>query len=448
MRHIEPYIQYMYSYPHKTAYRSLEGIYLSDYRQYLEQSSENDLYFHVPFCESKCGYCNLFSLTGQKEGLMGEYLEAVKRQAGTYNMKDIAFQSLTIGGGTPLYLSASLLDSLFSIAREYFGLLEQGLRTIVETSPRQTTREKISILKNYDTTRVSIGVQSFQEQELSALHRRHTAREAENALELLKNAGFQCVNLDLIYGIPGQTRKSLRNSADKALFFEPDELFVYPLYVKKGTGLWREGVKASDTAFELYCFIRDYLEEKGYEQVSMRRFVRLSKKPGHGDFKMPEAVGAAKSYKGCGFSENTISMGCGGRSYIGHLHFCTPFSVLPSRCEKILRDYIGTKDYGEIKYGFLLDREELKRRYVIKNLLYAKGIFPDEYEHIFNGSLLEDFPQLSFIIDKGYGYMETEMGQEKAFKLTKYGLALSDYLGPMFISENVERLMKEWNEAD
>ena len=101
-----PYIQYMYSYPHKTAYHTLENIDLKKYLQKLA-GRENSLYFHIPFCQYKCGYCNLFSVAGQPEQLMSEYVDAMERQAVQLSgalPEGAAFSDLTFGGGTPLLL--------------------------------------------------------------------------------------------------------------------------------------------------------------------------------------------------------------------------------------------------------------------------------------------------------------------------------------------------------
>lgn len=428
---MERYIQYMYSYPHKTAYRKLENIFLSDYRMYLRREEKNDLYFHIPFCESKCGYCNLFSVSGEGEYLTEKYIEAMERQAETYDMKKIPFQTLTIGGGTPLYLSAKQLEKVFQTAKNYFKWEIKKPEIIIETSPRQTTEEKVAILKEQQVTRVSIGVQSFQEKELQILHRNHTKEEIKKALELLKKAEFTQLNLDLIYGIPEQTKETLKNNIDCALFYEPEELFVYPLYVKPQTRLFREGVKREEDAYESYCFSRDYLKQRGYEQTSMRRFVRKDK------FCLEEKA----EWKECGYSENTISIGCGGRSYIGNLHFCSPYAVKPSHCKKIVQDYIDTKDFQKIEYGFLLSEEERKRRYLIKNLFYFRGVSSMDYRENFHGELKIDFPILDEFIEKNY---IKEISENLV--LTPLGLGLSDYLGPMFISEEVKERMKRWTE--
>ena len=107
----------------------------------------------------------------------------------------------------------------------------------IETAPNQTSREKLQILKQAGATRVSMGIQSFSDQELQALGRQHQARKAREALALLKSFGFPCINVDFIYGIPGQTIESLLTSLTEALAFEPDEIFLYPLYLKHGAWL-------------------------------------------------------------------------------------------------------------------------------------------------------------------------------------------------------------------
>ncbi len=428
MKHKNSYRQYMYSYPHKTAYRQMENVCLTEYVPFLRQQ-KNSLYFHIPFCESKCGYCNLFSVTGQKEELFSCYLDACQRQVEQYAMKDIVFSDFTIGGGTPLLLSEKQLERLFWMARDGFGW-EPTHSVMIETAPNQTTWEKLCILKENNVTRVSIGVQSFCQKELEQLCRHHTVEQARKALKLLKKAQFSCLNLDLIYGIRGQTFDSISNSLKEAVSYEPDEIFVYPLYIKPGTILDKRQETASESRYEFYCFIRDFLCQNGYYQTSMRRFVAAKS----------ETAGE-QSASDCGF-ENTISIGCGGRSYIGNLHFCTPYGVKQETCQRILRDYINCQDYLQVAYGYLLSEEEVRRRYVMKNLLACRGIFLQEYQEKFHSNLLEDYKQLIAFMEKKYLLLEGER-----LYLSEEGLALSDEIGPDLISEEVKQRMSEWKDT-
>lgn len=418
-----PYIQYMYSYPHKTLYGELPFIELADYMQELS-GGQNSLYFHIPFCQYKCGYCNLFSLAGQPESLMEGYLDAVERQAEQWAPllpRDAVFDDLTLGGGTPLLLPEEMLRRIFRIARDYFGMDCQNRPVIVETSPNQTTEEKCALLKEEGVNRVSIGIQSFVPEELKALCRSHSANQGEHAVEIIRKADFDCVNIDLIYGIPGQTFRSLTYSLRRALSFAPEELFVYPLYIKPETGLARRHASVSEDCFEMGRFVRRFLQGQGYRAMSMRRFVKEIKCiHSTGDPEKGEEPGISL----CGFG-NTLSLGCGGRSYLGNLHFCTPYAVRQEACAEVLQAFLGEHDYCHPRHGYLLSQEEQMRRYAIRHILYGKGIDREDYRRHFQGTPEEDFPCLEKWISEGWA-----VGKEESLSLTEEGFLLSDYLGP------------------
>lgn len=425
------YIQYMYSYPHKTAYRKIENVRLTDWLSALCEK-ENSLYIHIPFCQYKCGYCNLFSVTGRSEEYMEQYIDAIERQAVQLSAvlpEDVIFADLTLGGGTPLLLSERLLERVFKISEKFFAFTEKHIPVIVETSPNQTTLEKLEILKAHGCSRISIGVQSFVGEELHGLHRFHSPDAACQALTHIRQIGFPTVNIDIIYGIAGQTRESLLVSLERALEFAPEELFVYPLYIKPGTALYREeGVPRTGEEEQhmrrLYETARDFLTGKGYRQDSMRRFV--CKK----DTKREDVS--------CGFS-NTISLGCGGRSYVGNLHFCTPYALGQEGCLNKLSAYMETKDFLRVEHGYILSEEEQKRRYVIKHILFGNGIRREEYRAHFGGEAERDFPELQAWEEKGYAeFTDTHI------RLTGEGLARSDELGPQLISSAVRQRMETW----
>lgn len=443
---MNPYLQYMYSYPHKTAYRTLYGVFLKDYASCLAGRGHG-LYLHVPFCQTKCGYCNLFSVTGQGQEEMDRYLDAVERQLSQY--RDILapfgteFGELTIGGGTPLLLSEKQLDRMFDMIGK--GLvLEPQRELIIETAPNQTTKEKLRLLKSAGTTRISMGIQSFQDGELKTLQRQHSAGRAREALKLLKAAAFPCVNLDFIYGIPGQTIESLLESLKEALTFQPDELFLYPLYVKHGAGLERQ-LKAGmvldpELAFCQYREASAFLKASGFRQDSMRRFVRVR-----------EGGASSRPYADCGFG-TSLALGCGGRSYLGRLHFCTPYAITQRDCLWMLAAFEQKADFNEITHGILLSEEEIKRRYVIRHLLIRPGLSLQQYGEHFQSDVEQDFPILAEWVQKGWIQRKTVPGRwlperdggERMLTLTDEGLGLSDYLGPGLISRDVQKRMDEW----
>ena len=464
------YVQYMYSYPHKTAYRSLHNVNLSDYMENLAGEGHS-LYLHLPFCESKCGYCNLFSVAGCGGAQRDAYLDVLPRQMEQYREIlpcDTVFGDFTIGGGTPLLLDVRQLERVFRDVRTYMPL-GKDCQIIIETAPKQTDREKVRLLKESGVTRVSMGIQSFDEGELSWLGRFHDGRRAQEAAKILMEAEFACVNFDFIYGLPGQTAESLLHSLERAMAFSPDEIFLYPLYIKHGVRLEKDGKAAtldSDHAFRLYQRGTDFLKEHGYAQISMRRFVKRKGSEG--------ADGLQTEVRECGFT-GALSLGCGGRSYLGRLHACTPYRTTRQGALEEIEAYLGREDFLTATHGILLSDEEIRRRYVIKHLLIRPGIAKKAYRQIFGNEITEDFPILRNWIEAGWleekdesreeqrhwasgeaaGYPELQKGQRGSgyqdsgfLSLTEEGLGMSDYIGPQLISADIRRKMLEWEKSN
>lgn len=427
---IDPYIQYMYSYPHKTAYGRLYGVSLADHAGVLAaQGSDLGLYLHLPFCQTKCGYCDLFSVVGQGTADVDRYLDAVERQLLQYSealkLEKAAFADFTMGGGTPLFLEERQLERVFAMVEG--GIRFRPDRTIVvETAPNQTTREKLDLLRAARVTRVSMGIQSFSDRELQVLWRQHSAGRAREALELLKGYDFPCVNLDFIYGIPGQTVESFLRTLKEAVAYDPEELFIYPLYVKHGAGLERklkEGmVLDPQGAYRQYQEARGFLCSEGFRQDSMRRFVRRG----------------GRQAGECGASAS-LALGCGGRSYVGDLHFCAPYAITQADCLGQIRRFEETADHTAVTHGIFLTEEEARRRYVIRHLFIRPGLSLEQYRRRFSGGVLEDLPVLRIWLEKGL------VREQGAFlTMTEEGMGLSDYLGPQLISRDVRARMARW----
>lgn len=454
---MNPYIQYMYSYPHKTAYRPLDGINLVDCTGMLSGPGRS-LYLHIPFCQTKCGYCNLFSVTGAGADETDRYLDTVERQLGQYRRilepAGTRFSDFTIGGGTPLLLSARQLDRVFSMTEAYLDF-EEKRSLVIETAPNQTDRGKLQLLKARGVTRVSMGIQSFCDRELKTLRRGHSGKKAQEALGLLLSFGFDCVNADFIYGIPGQTTHSLLESLKKAVSFGPQEIFLYPLYVKHGAGLEKElgrgMVLEPEKAFEQYREASSFLRSEGFRQDSMRRFVKRTR-DGDGPDPLRRSVrqtsdggrADSRAFSECGFG-TSLALGCGGRSYVGGLHFCTPYAVTRQDCLKELAAYENTRDFTAVTHGIVLSRDEQKRRYVIRHLLIRPGLDTVRYKAHFGTDALKDFPLLSEWIRMGY--LVREKRETVWLTPTDEGLGLSDYLGPRLISREIAEKMTEWEEA-
>jgi oxygen-independent coproporphyrinogen III oxidase len=440
-----PYESYVYAYPHKTAYRPLRPRPAVADVWRGEDRGALSFYAHIPFCEVRCGFCNLFTRVGAPDQLTARYLDALERQSRQVRAALEAsgdapgFANAAIGGGTPTFLEAAELSRLFDIVEK---TMQVGLGTIplsVEGSPSTATPDRLSVLAERGTTRLSLGVQSFDETEARAAVRPQKAADVERALAAVRESGIPILNIDLIYGIDGQTGESWLRSLDAALAWRPEELYLYPLYVRPLTGLARIGREADVTAtaadsadaawdarrLALYRVGRDHLVASGYEQTSMRMFRRID---------VPR-IGGGDDYA-CQ-TDGMIGLGCGARSYTSSLHYSFDYAVSAHEVRGIIDDYVATEDFEHAEVGFHLDAEEQRRRHFLQSLLQAEGLDEAAYAERFGTSPRDDFsPQIAQLRDVGFVADE--------LRLTSEGLAWSDGIGPLLFSDPVRAAMRAY----
>jgi coproporphyrinogen III oxidase-like Fe-S oxidoreductase len=419
-----PYQGYVYAYPHKTSYRPLTPRPLLSDVWADEGRDALFLYLHVPFCEMRCGFCNLFTRTGASGELTTAYLDALERQADSVRdaLGEASFATAAFGGGTPTYLTAAELERLCDLAGRFADLTE--IPWSVETSPATATTDRLNVLAAQGATRVSIGVQSFVDAEARAVIRPQRRAEVEAALDRIRAVGFDTLNIDLIYGIDGQTPESWRYSLDAAMSWEPEELYLYPLYVRPLTGLGRRGRGWDDQRLELYRAGRDHLLGLGYEQVSMRMFRRAGSRD------------AGTAY--CCQSDGMVGLGCGARSYTAGLHYSFEYAVGASLTRGIIGEYVRASDFDVARVGFALDGDERRRRHLIQSLLQASGLRRADYRRRFGTDPAADFAiELADLADRGR--LDAHRGE--VVRLTPEGLAHSDAIGPALFSPRVRTLM-------
>ena len=423
-----PYTQYVYGYPHKTAYRALSApIALSDLWKPEDQRALS-LYVHVPFCEMRCGFCNLFTTTNSDHTLEDRYLDAVERQARATRaaLSSAHFANVALGGGTPTWLSPKQLERVFAMLETMFSIANVPIG--VETSPQTATADRLTVLKDHKTTRVSIGVQSFFDDESKAIGRPQSRAVVEAALERLRAAAFETLNIDLIYGIPGQTTHTWLASIRAALKYQPEELYLYPLYVRPLTGMAKTAREWDDERQVRYREGRDLLLSEGYTQRSMRMFERNGSK-------RPDSTYACQR-------DAMVGLGCGARSYTTSVHYSEEWAVASKSVRDILQSYIarGESDFSSARYGFVLDTHEQLRRHALLLLLTQEGLDECAFYQRFHSSLETAIDSIAPMMTE---QLIERRGQHLV--LTERGLALSDLVGPRLFSPNVLQLMSEFS---
>jgi oxygen-independent coproporphyrinogen-3 oxidase len=287
------------------------------------------------------------------------------------------------------------------------------------------TAEKLALLRERGVDRLSLGIQSFNPRDAHAMGRPQTTDDVRRALELLRDAGFPTVNLDLIYGGSTQTRVSWLATIEEAIAFGPQEMYLYPLYVRPLTGLEKRG-QWDDQRLALYRAGRDRLLESGFQQVSMRMFERGSASDG-------------PAY--CCQDDGMVGLGCGARSYTRGLHYSREYAVRSATVAGILASYLrrGEREFGQVEHGFRLDGDEQRRRVLILSLLQASGLERAHYARRFQRDALDDFPQLLALVERGLAELDDERLQ-----LTAAGLERSDAIGPWLYSPAVRRRTEEY----
>jgi oxygen-independent coproporphyrinogen-3 oxidase len=229
------------------------------------------------------------------------------------------------------------------------------------------------------------------------------------------------LNVDLIYGQPGQTVATWLESIRTALCYRPEELYLYPLYVRPGTGIGRRRAveRTSDEhTRRLYRDGRDFLQSQGYEQVSMRYFRSNS---ASGD--------AAPHY--CCQTDGMLGLGCGARSYTRTLHYSSRFAVAPADVRAIIDAWIvqSPVDFATATWGCRLSEDDRQRRFVIQSLLVTPGLAEAEFQRLFDQDVARRFPLLAELCEAGF-----VAHSDGVWRLTPLGMEWSDWIGPAFYS--------------
>ena len=246
------------------------------------------LYFHIPFCVHRCAYCDFNTYAGQ-ESFIPAYIKALCEEIKTVALSSperLKAHTLFFGGGTPSLLSTGQMDSILKTTRDHFDVLP-GAEITLEANPGTVTRDSLRALHNIGFNRISLGVQSVHPDELRQLERIHDYYDVIEAVTWARQAGFDNLNLDLIFGLPEQTLNRWQKTVDLVLGLHPEHLSMYALTVEHGTpfGKWAEhGLISSpdpDSAADMYEWAGERLDKAGYEQYEISNWTKPGRECRH-----------------------------------------------------------------------------------------------------------------------------------------------------------------------
>ena len=365
------------------------------------------VYVHIPFCASRCSYCDFFS-TLQLADAGTSYVEAVVAEARLRRgeLCGAQIRTLYLGGGTPSQLPLPLLSRLIDGLRESLDLPDVEEFT-VEANPDDVTPEWCRGVAALGVNRVSMGVQSFEDPILRLIGRRHTARQAMDAVANLREAGISNISIDLIFGLPGQTVASWTASVEQAIALKPQHISAYGLTYEEGTRLWHQRERGEvvevpeEQCLEMYRILVDELQAAGYEHYEISNFAL----PGY------------YSRHNSSYWDDTpyLGLGAAAHSYDGKVRRWNPHD---------LRQYIDKVLAGELA----CELEELSRseRYderVMLGLRTARGVDAERLRMDFGDVAWRYFiREVARHVEAG-NLRVTEDGR---YVLTRDGIMLSD----------------------
>lgn len=379
-------------------------------------SKKLGVYVHIPFCASKCGYCDFYSLAGCDK-LMPRYHNALLQhiRESAPQLQERFTDSVYFGGGTPSYYGARRICDVFNALKRY-GLVYKTAEVTVEANPDSVRYHDLLLLRSEGVNRLSLGAQSANDDILKLIGRRHNWRQVVSTVKRARDAGFDNVSLDLIYGLPSQQREDWADTLMKAIELEPDHLSCYGLKLEEGTPMYSyKGspiLPSDDEQADMYLYTCETLDRYGYRQYEISNFARRGK--------------ACRHNLKYWYLRDYMGFGPAAASCVSGVRY-TYVSDLKQYISGIQN---GDNILAEYEQVGLLDRAA---EYLMLGLRTARGISEKEYHNIYRSDFLPLEELLKEFQHKGWAVYENER-----WRFTPSGFLLSNLLIGMLLDKQGE----------
>lgn len=363
------------------------------------------IYLHIPFCDTKCIYCDFYSITNHSK--KAEFLTAIKKEIQNYSkqLDDRNFDSIFFGGGTPSLLSYDEFSEIFEVLYANYDI-QSNTEITIESNPGTLDIIKLQEFKKLPINRISFGVQSFIDKELEFLTRIHSAEQARNSILAAMEAGFDNINLDMIFALPAQTMDNWKYNLDEVIKLDTKHISAYSLIFEKGTILYsmrdKGQVTSADIELEqqMYEYTMQSLTDAGYKQYEISNYA----KPGY------ECRHNLKYWT----LEEYISFGPSASSYIGDKRWTNV---------KNIGKYIELVESGNEAYDFIetIDKDTSITEHIMLGLRSVGIDFADfRNKHDIDFEKTYSSP-IDNLITNGYA-----VKNDKSLSLTRKGYAVCD----------------------
>ncbi len=372
------------------------------------------LYIHVPFCMRKCNYCDFLSFGGLEEELQNEYFQALAKEirikAKDYSNKYYV-DSIFIGGGTPSLVNEQRIADMMTIINESFSI-DGNAEISIESNPKTLTKSKLKTYLSCGVNRLSIGAQSFDDELLAYMGRVHTKEDFIKNYDLARECGFQNINIDLMFAIPGQTKEIWTDTIERALSLSPEHISFYSLQLEEGTpfySMFREGsLKQTDDVLdrEMYHGAVRMLKDRGYLHYEISNAAREGYQCRHN----------LKYWS----MEDYLGLGLGAHSYMN--------GIRSSNTVELNR----YKQSQFIEWRHENTKNDDITEYIITGMRKRNGIDLEDFERRFQKPIEDYFPENWFKLENyiAEGYLKKS---EKNMHFTEKGIDISNTILTEFV---------------
>jgi putative oxygen-independent coproporphyrinogen III oxidase len=375
------------------------------------------IYLHIPFCRSRCSYCDFATDVFKNEETVERYVSAICKEISESKIQNpkskIEVETIYFGGGTPSLLSPRQLEKILNSIYKKFSVLPE-IELTMEMNPATVTPETLREYKSLGVNRASFGAQTFDDTELKRLARRHTAQDVRETIELLRGANFENVSFDLIAGLPRQTLADWERNLTQALKLKPEHLSLYLLEIHEGTPLAeqirskRQPMPDEDLAGEMYELMIEKTAESGYAQYEISNFSLPGFESKHNS-----------KYWLC---EPVYAFGVSAHSFDGTTRRAN---------ERDTKAYVSLVESGAstVTEEVTLNKKQLSAEFAFLRLRLAQGLDLKEYERRFGVNLpramANDLARL-----RDFGLIDLS---ENCLKLTRKGMIYSNEVFTIFV---------------
>lgn len=373
---------------------------------------ELGIYVHIPFCKQKCSYCDFISYC-DKNDLIEKYIKALKQEIKDSSVNEYEISTIYIGGGTPSYIESKYISEILKTIKQKYNI-SRNVEITIEVNPGTATKEKLRDYVEAGINRISIGLQSCNNNLLKMIGRIHTYEEFLSTYKLAREVGFKNINVDLMIGLPNQTLDDVKKSLEEISKLNPEHISVYSLIVEEGTPIEK---KIADGQLKLpneelereeYWEVKKFLESLGYKHYEISNFAKTGYESKHN--------------LNCWEQKEYLGFGAAAHSYMKKTRYSNTENI-----EKYINQEMQSKQLHIVHE--VQKEEEQKKEYMLLGLRKIDGVQISSFKNKFGCNPIMEFKnELKKLTQEGL--IKIDLDQ---IKLTEKGIDLANIVWEEFI---------------